>query len=136
MDITQNPKKNLKGKERRNAALNQALYYTGLGMCWTDVVDKLCEEFGYKKNSFIGSIVTEARKLIFQKQMEYSEGIALRNIARIETIIQDAIANGERFTALKAMDLLNKTANVYNTNIKIDNDNNKSFEIKLSTDDH
>lgn len=68
--------------------------------------------------------------------MEYSEGIALRNIARIETIIQDAIANGERFTALKAMDLLNKTANVYNTNIKIDNEENKSFEIKLTTNDH
>ena len=63
--------------------------------------------------------------------MEYSEGIALRNIARIETIIQDSIANGERFTALKAMDLLNKTANVYNTNIKIDNDNDKNFKIKI-----
>lgn len=62
--------------------------------------------------------------------MEYSEGIALRNIARIETIIQDAIANGERFTALKAMDLLNKTANVYNTNIKIDNED-KNFKIKI-----
>lgn len=122
----------LSGRTRRLAAENRAMYYSALGMCFTDVCQKICEEFKYKANSsFVAKIVSDARNLMKKKQEEYAENIAQRNIARIETIIQDSIANGERFTALKAMDLLNKTANVYNTNIKIDNEENKSFEIKI-----
>lgn len=123
----------LKGKNRKNAAFNQAMYYTNLGMCWRDVCDKVADEFGYKRDSsFVDKIVGEARKLIKEKQEEYAKGVAQRNIARIETIIQECMAEGNKALALKALDLLGKTTNLYNTNIKIDNEENKSFEIKLT----
>lgn len=101
-------------------------------MCWRDVCDKVADEFGYKRDSsFVDRIVGEARKLIKEKQEEYAKGVAQRNIARIETIIQECMAEGNKALALKALDLLGKTTNLYNTNIKIDNEENKSFEIKI-----
>lgn len=109
------------------------MYYTNLGMCWRDVCDKVADEFGYKRDSsFVDKIVGEARKLIKEKQEEYAKGVAQRNIARIETIIQECMTEGNKALALKALDLLGKTTNLYNTNIKIDNEENKSFEIKIN----
>ena len=122
----------LSGRTRRLAAENRAMYYSALGMCFTDVCQKICEEFKYKANSsFVAKIVSDARNLMKKKQEEYAENIAQRNIARIETIIQDCLNEGNRALALKAMDLLAKTGNVYNQTIKIDNNDNKSFEIKI-----
>lgn len=134
-----NPNQELKarGKLRKVAAENRALYYSNLGMLFTEVCDKIEEEFGYKKgSSFVEKIVGDARKLVKQNQELYAEGIAKRNIARLEKIIQDALNEGNRALALKAMDLLAKTGNVYNTNIKIENEENKSFEIKLKSNDN
>lgn len=134
-----NPNQELKarGKLRKLAAENRAMYYSNLGMLFSEVCEKIEEEFGYKKgSSFVEKIVGDARKIVKQNQELYAEGIAKRNIARLEKIIQDALNEGNRALALKAMDLLAKTGNVYNNTIKIDNDNNKSFEIKLTTNDH
>ena len=71
------------------------------------------------------------KKLYSQIQEEYAIGVATRNIARIEMIIQDALKNGNQNLALRAMDLLNKTTNTYSNKIEIKNDDNKSFEIKI-----
>lgn len=134
-----NPNQELKarGKLRKLAAENRAMYYSNLGMLFSEVCEKIEEEFGYKKgSSFVEKIVGDARKIVKQNQELYAEGIAKRNIARLEKIIQDALNEGNRALALKTMDLLAKTGNVYNNTIKIDNDNNKSFEIKLTTNDH
>lgn len=127
----------LKGRARKIAATNRALYYSNLGMLFSEVCDRIEEEFGYKKNSsFVEQIVMDARKIVKQNQEMYAQGIAQRNITRLEKIIQDALNEGNRALALKAMDLLAKTGNVYNTNIKIDNEDNKSFEIKLKSNDN
>lgn len=106
-------------------------------MLFSEVCDRIEEEFGYKKNSsFVEQIVMDARKIVKQNQEMYAQGIAQRNITRLEKIIQDALNEGNRALALKAMDLLGKTTNLYNTNIKIDNEDNKSFEIKLKSNDN
>lgn len=100
-------------------------------MCWTEVRDRISKEFGYAEgSSYIDRIVTEARRKVTEIQEEYAKGVATRNIARCEQIIQKALKEGNDHLALKAMDLLGKTTNIYNQTIKIDNEN-KSFEIKI-----
>ena len=122
----------LRGANRKLAAYDRAVYYTSLGMCWTEVRDRVAKEFGYADgSSHVDQIVTDARKKVTEIQEQYAVGVATRNIARIEQIIQDALAEGNKNLALKAMDLLNKTTNTYSNKIEIKNDDNKSFEIKI-----
>ena len=122
----------LSGANRKMAAMDRAMYYTSLGMCWTEVRDRVAKEFGYTEgSSYIDRIVTDARKKVTEYQEEYAKGVATRNVARCEKIIQEALAEGNKNLALKAMDLLNKTTNTYSNKIEIKNDENKSFEIKI-----
>ena len=122
----------LSGVNRKLAAMDRAVYYTSLGMCWTEVRDRIAKEFGYAEgSSHVDQIVTDARKKVTEIQEQYAVGVATRNVARIEQIIQKALKTGNDHLALKAMDLLNKTTNTYSNNIKIENDENKSFEIKI-----
>ena len=101
-------------------------------MCWKEVCGRISKEFDYKEgSSFVEQIVKEARAKVKEIQEEYATGVAQRNIARIEQIIQDALKNGNQNLALRAMDLLNKTTNIYSNKIEIKNDDNKSFEIKI-----
>ena len=122
----------LSGVNRKLAAFDRAVYYTSLGMAWTEVRDRIAKEFGYAEgSSHVDQIVTDARRKVTEIQEQYAVGVATRNIARIEMIIQDALKNGNQNLALKAMDLLNKTTNTYSNKIEIKNDDNKSFEIKI-----
>ena len=122
----------LSGVNRKLAAMDRAVYYTSLGMCWTEVRDRISKEFGYTEgSSYVDQLVTEARRKVTDIQEQYVKGVATRNVARIEMIIQDALKNGNQNLALKAMDLLNKTTNTYSNKIEIKNDDNKSFEIKI-----
>ena len=122
----------IKGVNRKLAAMDMAVYYTSLGMCWTEVRDRIAKEFGYTEgSSYVDQLVTEARRKVTDIQEQYVKGVATRNVARIEMIIQDALKNGNQNLALKAMDLLNKTTNTYSNKIEIKNDDNKSFEIKI-----
>ena len=122
----------LSGVNRKLAAMDRAVYYTSLGMCWTEVRDRISKEFGYTEgSSYVDQLVTEARRKVTDIQEQYVKGVATRNVARIETIIQDALKNGNQNLALRAMDLLNKTTNIYSNKIEIKNDDNKSFEIKI-----
>lgn len=101
-------------------------------MCWTEVRDRIAKEFGYADgSSHVDQIVTDARKKVTEIQEQYAVGVATRNVARIEQIIQKAIKAGNDHLALKAMDLLNKTTNTYSNKIEIKNEENKSFEIKI-----
>lgn len=122
----------LRGANRKLAAYDRAVYYTSLGMCWTEVRDRIAKEFGYADgSSHVDQIVTDARKKVTEIQEQYAVGVATRNVARIEQIIQKAIKAGNDHLALKAMDLLNKTTNTYSNKIEIKNEENKSFEIKI-----
>ena len=95
----------LSGANRKMAAMDRAMYYTSLGMCWTEVRDRIAKEFGYTEgSSHVDQFITEARKKVTQIQEEYAIGVATRNIARIEMIIQDALKNGNQNLALRAMD--------------------------------
>lgn len=123
----------LSGSNRKMLAMDRALYYTSLGMCWKEVCGRISKEFDYKEgSSFVEQIVKEARAKVKEIQEEYATGVAQRNIARIEQIIQKALKEGNDHLALKAMDLLNKTTNTYSNKIEIKNDDNKSFEIKIN----
>ena len=125
-------KMELSGSNRKMLAMDRALYYTSLGMCWKEVCSRISKEFDYKEgSSFVEQIVKEARAKVREIQEEYATGVAQRNIARCEKIIQDALTEGNKNLALKAMDLLNKTTNIYSSKIEIKNDENKSFEIKI-----
>lgn len=122
-----------RGKARKQAAIQRAIYLISLGMLYYDVKDRICEEFAYSpKSSILGKIITEANKVVKEKQEQYAENIAAQNIARLQSMVQKCLDEGNMALANKCIDLLNKTANVYNTNIKIDNEENKSFEIKIN----
>lgn len=102
-------------------------------MAYYDTLDRICEEFGYNhRSSFAAQIIADANKIVKVKYENYADGVALRNIVRLEQMIQKCLDDGNVALANKCLDTLNKTANVYNTNIKIDNEENKSFEIKIN----
>lgn len=113
-------------------AMDRAMYYTSLGMAWKEVCSRISKEFDYKEgSSFVEQIVKDARRKIKEFQEEYATGVAQRNIGRIEQIIQKALAEGNDHLAIKAMDLLNKTTNIYSNKIEINNGNDKNFKIKI-----
>lgn len=102
-------------------------------MAYYDVVDRICEEFDYTPRSpFVTQkIMTEANKIVKEKESYYAEGIALRNIARLEQMIQKCLDEGNVALANKCLDTLNKTANIYNTKIEVKNGDEAEFKIKL-----
>lgn len=123
----------LRGKARKQAAIHRAIYLISLGMAYYDVVDRICEEFDYTPRSpFVTQkIMTEANKIVKEKESYYAEGIALRNIARLEQMIQKCLDDGNVALANKCLDTLNKTANIYNTKIEVKNGDEAEFKIKL-----
>lgn len=77
--------------------------------------------------------VNEAKACIVQKMEQYREGVAKRNIRRLDTIINESYDKGDLNTALKAIDILNKMGGVYYQNINVHSDA-PIFQIKIGND--
>lgn len=121
------------GKARKQAAMQRAIYLLSLGMLYYDVLDRLCEEFGYKhRSSFVQRLMAEANKIVKAKQEQYAENIAAQNIARLQQMIQKCLDEGNVSLANKCLDTLNKTAGIYNTKIEVKNGDEAEFKIKLN----
>lgn len=65
-----------------------------------------------------------------QTEMEREEIIAVNN-ARLEELVMRTFKGNDAKNALKAIDLINKTNGIYNTDTKTDTDNDKVIKIKF-----
>lgn len=126
------PKKKIRSRARKAAAINDAMHLAQQGLLYRDICAKIADKYGYKANSsYIEQLVAKANKLVKEKIQQYSEDIASRNIGRLEMMIQQCLDNNDISQARKCIDILNKTANLYNNKIEINNGNDKNFKIKI-----
>lgn len=126
------PKKKIRSRARKAAAINDAMHLAQQGLLYRDICAKIAEKYDYKANSsYIEQLVAKANKLVKEKIQQYSEDIASRNIGRLEMMIQQCLDNNDISQARKCIDILNKTANLYNNKIEINNGNDKNFKIKI-----
>ena len=82
------------------------------GQTYRQIVAKYQKEWGVSYN-YIHSIITESLNLF--KSEEIYKNIRDINLERLTDIYQQARTQGDLDTAIKAVDKLNKTAGVYDT---------------------
>ena len=65
------------------------------------------------------NLINEAYELMKIGDEEYLENLRQINIKRLEELYTDALASNDKASALKAMDLINKTAGLYTTKVEL-----------------
>ena len=64
-------------------------------------------------------LINEAYEMMKIGDEEYLENLRQINIKRLEDLYTDALASNDKASALKAMDLINKTAGLYTTKVEL-----------------
>ena len=64
-------------------------------------------------------LINEAYEMMKIGDEEYMEELRQINIKRLEDLYTDALASDDKASALKAMDLINKTAGLYTTKVEL-----------------
>ena len=64
-------------------------------------------------------LINEAYEMMKIGDEEYMEELRQINIKRLEDLYTDALASNDKASALKAMDLINKTAGLYTTKVEL-----------------
>ena len=97
---------------------------------------------GYSKNTIAKLLVEEVRfkyiqaqslaakawKNVMSKGKDRSEGLAERNVVRLEHIYKKAMENNDYKSAISALDQLNKIAHLYKDKVEI---STNDFEFKI-----
>lgn len=65
------------------------------------------------------NLINEAYEMMKIGDEEYMEELRQINIKRLEDLYTDALASDDKASALKAMDLINKTAGLYTTKVEL-----------------
>ena len=65
------------------------------------------------------NLINEAYEMMKIGDEEYMEELRQINIKRLEDLYTDALASNDKASALKAMDLINKTAGLYTTKVEL-----------------
>ena len=65
------------------------------------------------------NLINEAYEMMKIGDEEYLENLRQINIKRLEDLYTDALASNDKASALKAMDLINKTAGLYTTKVEL-----------------
>lgn len=89
------------------------------GKSYTKVIDELVTEWGIKENVAREYVMESVKYLGSEEFREVVKGI---NTQRLEQIIQESMGTDNK-TALKAIDLSNKTQGVYEEKIKLETEN-------------
>lgn len=98
------------------------------GMTYTDIVKKYQEEWGLGLKS-VQHIVNEA--VDFMRSDETKESLISANIVRLEGIISESIGDGDRRSAIKAIDTQNKMAGAYTEKVQIEGDTEISLNFEV-----
>lgn len=65
------------------------------------------------------NLINEAYEMMKIGDEEYMEELRQINIKRLEDLYTDALASNDKASALKAMDLINKTSGLYTTKVEL-----------------
>ena len=65
------------------------------------------------------NLINEAYEMMKIGDEKYMEELRQINIKRLEDLYTDALASNDKASALKAMDLINKTAGLYTTKVEL-----------------
>ena len=79
------------------------------------------------------NLITEAYERMKIGDEEYLENLRQINIKRLEDLYTDALASNDKASALKAMDLINKTAGLYTTKVELGG--NTSFKYVFADEE-
>ena len=96
------------------------------GMSKRKIAEKYSEQWGISKNA-IYDYYREA--LITLTDEDGLAKMREANTERLLNLYNTAMEKGDTKTALKALDLLNRTNSIYSTKIKIDSENEIKFEL-------
>lgn len=80
-------------------------------------------------------LVNEAYEMMKIGDEEYMEELRQINIKRLEDLYTDALAAGDKASALKAMDLINKTAGLYTTKVELGGKTSFTYVFAKDDDD-
>lgn len=105
----------LTGEVRRKIVLQKIAE----GKSYTKVIDELVTEWGIKENVAREYVMESVKYLGSEEFKEVVKGI---NTQRLEQIIQESMGTDNK-TALKAIDLSNKTQGVYEERVKLETEN-------------
>ena len=78
-------------------------------------------------------LINEAYEMMKIGDEEYMEELRQINIKRLEDLYTSALASDDKASALKAMDLINKTAGLYTTKVELGG--NTSFKYVFADED-
>ena len=79
------------------------------------------------------NLINEAYEMMKIGDEEYLENLRQINIKRLEDLYTDALASNDKASALKAMDLINKTAGLYTTKVELGG--NTSFKYVFADEE-
>lgn len=98
------------------------------GMTYHDIVDKYVDEWGLGLKS-VQNIVNDA--VDYMRSDAAKETLISMNTTRLENIISDSMKEGDRKSAIKAIDTQNKMAGAYTEKVQIEGDTeiNLNFEF-------
>lgn len=114
----------LKADARRFLIINDIAQ----GMKYTDILWKYVKEWGLKPKS-VELILNET--ISFMRSDTTKENLIAMNMERLDNIISDSMEEGDRKSAIKAIDTQNKLAGGYTEKVKIEGDSeiNLKFDI-------
>lgn len=117
----------LKIEARRNLIL-QAI---AGGDSYMSMVRKFTEEWGLGRKT-IELAISDAIKWI--RDEETKQTLVDLNMARLDSIVEDSMKSGDRSSALKGIDLLNKAAGGYTEKIKLESESSIVLDFGLGND--
>lgn len=93
-----------------------------------EILDKYCKEWDLGEYT-VACLYKQAFDLI--RDPDRRENIRDLNLARLEQIYQESKEAKDNETALKAINLINKTCNVYTQQIEVSSTDSFEFNFKL-----
>lgn len=101
------------------------------GMSYISMVNKFTEEWGLGRKT-VELAISDAIK--WMRDEETKQTLVDMNMARLDSIVEDSMKSGDRSSALKGIDLLNKAAGAYTEKIKLSTDNEIIIDFGLGND--
>ena len=101
------------------------------GMSYVSMVNKFSDEWGLSRKT-VELAIQETIK--FMRDEETKQTLVDMNMARLDSIVEDSMKDGDRSSALKGIDLLNKAAGGYTEKVKIEGDSTITIDFGLGND--
>lgn len=102
------------------------------GMNNLSLFKKYGAEWGISRTAMT-NLITEAYDIMKIGDAEYMEELRQINLKRLEELYADCLAVDDKASALKAMELINKTAGLYTTKVELGG--NTRFQYTFANDD-